>query len=121
MWRAGMILERLDGHGVNKPIEGSAFCDVGLLQEQLFCIFNALDIGQKALGFHHSGAHAPAPGHTAHLTRERQLRPLHALARASAERLPPGASSREAQALRCNKQAVLDRSSRFAQMRVLAL
>ena len=54
-----MILERLDGHGVNKPVEKSNFCDIGLLQEQLFCVFNSLDIGQKALGFHHSGGHAP--------------------------------------------------------------
>ena len=33
----------------------SEFNDVHYMEEFLFCLFNALDIGQKAIGFHHSG------------------------------------------------------------------
>jgi hypothetical protein len=35
VWRAGMILERLNGHGANKPITPSDFKDVNHLQEML--------------------------------------------------------------------------------------
>ena len=52
---AGMILERLDGKGPNRHIMKSEFKDVHYMEEFLFCVFNALDIGQKAIGFHHSG------------------------------------------------------------------
>ena len=51
----GMILERLDGKGPNRHIMKSEFNDVHYMEEFLFCLFNALDIGQKAIGFHHSG------------------------------------------------------------------
>ena len=50
-----MILERLDGKGPNRHIMKSEFKDVHYMEEFLFCVFNALDIGQKAIGFHHSG------------------------------------------------------------------
>ncbi len=52
---AGMILERLDGKGPNRHIMKSEFNDIHYMEEFLFCLFNALDIGQKAIGFHHSG------------------------------------------------------------------
>ena len=51
-----MILERLNGHSPVKPCKKSSFHDVHYLEEFLFCLFNSLDIGQKALGFHHAGA-----------------------------------------------------------------
>lgn len=50
-----MILERLEGQGPNRHIMKSEFNDVHYMEEFLFCLFNALDIGQKAIGFHHSG------------------------------------------------------------------
>ncbi|CAL5228931.1 g12160 [Coccomyxa viridis] len=50
----GMILERLDGKGPNRHIMKSEFNDIHYMEEFLFCLFNALDIGQKAIGFHHS-------------------------------------------------------------------
>ena len=52
---AGMILERLEGQGPNRHIMKSEFNDVHYMEEFLFCLFNVLDIGQKAIGFHHSG------------------------------------------------------------------
>lgn len=52
---AGMILERLEGRGPNRHIMTSDFNDIHYMEEFLFCLFNALDIGQKAIGFHHSG------------------------------------------------------------------
>ena len=52
---AGMILERLEGKPPNKTVQPPEFNDIHYLEEALFCIFNALDIGQKALGFHHAG------------------------------------------------------------------
>ena len=61
-----MILERLDGKGPNRHIMKSEFNDIHYMEEFLFCLFNALDIGQKAIGFHHSGAiykHDQAPCH----------------------------------------------------------
>ena len=56
-----MILERLDGKGPNRHIMTSEFKDVHYMEEFLFCVFNALDIGQKAIGFHHSGLHHFSP------------------------------------------------------------
>ena len=50
-----MILERLQGHSPTKVCKQSSFADVHYLEEFLFCLFNSLDIGQKALGFHHAG------------------------------------------------------------------
>ena len=50
-----MILEYLVGQGPNRHIMKSEFNDVHYMEEFLFCVFNALDIGQKAIGFHHSG------------------------------------------------------------------
>lgn len=50
-----MILERLDGKGPNRHVMKSDFNDIHYMEEFLFCLFNALDIGQKAIGFHHSG------------------------------------------------------------------
>ena len=60
---AGMILERLDGKGPNRHIMKSEFNDVHYMEEFLFCLFNALDIGQKAIGFHHSGELRPSDTH----------------------------------------------------------
>jgi hypothetical protein len=50
-----MILEKLDGKQPSKRLNESSFNDIHYVEELLFCVFNALDIGQKSLGFHHSG------------------------------------------------------------------
>ncbi|KAK9907364.1 hypothetical protein WJX75_002254 [Coccomyxa subellipsoidea] len=50
----GMILEKLDGKQPSKRLNESSFNDIHYVEELLFCVFNALDIGQKSLGFHHS-------------------------------------------------------------------
>ena len=53
--RTGMILEKIDGKQPSKRLNESSFNDIHYVEELLFCVFNALDIGQKSLGFHHSG------------------------------------------------------------------
>lgn len=50
-----MILEKIDGKQPSKRLNESSFNDIHYVEELLFCVFNALDIGQKSLGFHHSG------------------------------------------------------------------
>lgn len=50
-----MILERLEGVAPSHVVKQSDFNDIHYLEEFLFCLFNALDIGQKSVGFHHSG------------------------------------------------------------------
>jgi hypothetical protein len=50
-----MILERLDGKAPSSVLKRSEFNDIHYLEEFLFCLFNALDLGQKAVGFHHAG------------------------------------------------------------------
>lgn len=52
---AGMILENIHGKQPSKRLKDSSFNDIHYVEELLFCVFNALDIGQKSLGFHHSG------------------------------------------------------------------
>lgn len=53
--RTGMILEKIDGKQPSKRLNESSFNDIHYVEELLFCVFNALDIGQKSLGFHHAG------------------------------------------------------------------
>ncbi len=50
-----MILENIHGKQPSKRLKDSSFNDIHYVEELLFCVFNALDIGQKSLGFHHAG------------------------------------------------------------------
>ncbi|KAK9861793.1 hypothetical protein WJX84_005472 [Apatococcus fuscideae] len=50
----GMMLERINGDGVNKRIQPrGVVLDVHYIREALFAIFTALDVGQRSYGFHH--------------------------------------------------------------------
>lgn len=51
---AAIILERIVGHDVTKPVSEAAFCDVHYLQHMLHSVFTALHQAQRKLAFHHA-------------------------------------------------------------------
>lgn len=59
-WRAGMLLERLDGRSPAKVVGAKNFHDVGYLRDLLFTVFTALDVGQRRMGALRPGAAAGA-------------------------------------------------------------
>ncbi len=54
-----MILERIVGRDVSKPISSKAFHDVHYLRQMLFCVFSALSQAQRKLAFHHADLRLP--------------------------------------------------------------
>lgn len=56
---AAMILERIVGRDVSKPISSKQFHDVHYLRQMLFCVFSALHQAQKKLAFHHADLRLP--------------------------------------------------------------
>ncbi|DBA71037.1 TPA: hypothetical protein ACH3X2_011464 [Trebouxia sp. C0005] len=54
-----MILERIVGRDVSKPISRKQFHDVHYLRQMLFCVFSALHQAQKKLAFHHADLRLP--------------------------------------------------------------
>ena len=56
---AAMILERIVGRDVSKPISSKQFHDIHYLRQMLFCVFSALHQAQKKLAFHHADLRLP--------------------------------------------------------------
>jgi len=56
---AAMILERIVGRDVSKPISSKRFHDIHYLRQMLFCVFSALHQAQKKLAFHHADLRLP--------------------------------------------------------------
>ena len=54
-----MILERIVGRDVSKPISSKAFHDVHYLRQMLFCVFSSLHQAQRKLAFHHADLRLP--------------------------------------------------------------
>ncbi|KAK9811650.1 hypothetical protein WJX72_007662 [[Myrmecia] bisecta] len=50
----GMIMERLNGHTVDKELSKADFSDVHYVRQMLYEVFVSLDQAQQAYGFHHS-------------------------------------------------------------------
>lgn len=51
---AAMILERIVGRDITKPIVETGFHDVHYLRQMLFCTFKSLHQAQRKLAFHHA-------------------------------------------------------------------
>lgn len=51
---AAMILERIVGRDITKPIGKTDFHDVHYLRQMLFCTFKAMHQAQRKLAFHHA-------------------------------------------------------------------
>ena len=51
---AAMILERIVGRDITKPIGKTQFHDVHYLRQMLFCTFKSLHQAQRKLAFHHA-------------------------------------------------------------------
>ena len=51
---AAMILERIVGRDITKPINAKEFHDVHYLRQMLFCVFKSLHKAQRKLAFHHA-------------------------------------------------------------------
>lgn len=51
---AAMILERIVGRDITKPIGNTDFHDVHYLRQMLFCTFKSLHQAQRKLAFHHA-------------------------------------------------------------------
>lgn len=54
-----MILERIIGRDVAKPISSVDFNNVHYLRQMLFCVFKALHKAQRKLAFHHADLRLP--------------------------------------------------------------
>ncbi|KAL0030818.1 hypothetical protein WJX77_007974 [Trebouxia sp. C0004] len=54
-----MILERIVGRDVSKPISSKKFHDIHYLRQMLFCVFSGLHQAQKKLAFHHADLRLP--------------------------------------------------------------
>lgn len=54
LYNAAIILERVVGYDVSKPVSKATFCDVHYLQQMLHSVFTALHRAQRQLAFHHA-------------------------------------------------------------------